>query len=303
MDCSYTSQGAKKCIVSCRNKQGIKPINNDKVVAMCRCTYPPKSQVERDGKCHWRVGVEKIVDAPSFSKDYVKNWFCTKETKLDQSGQKPLSIEHAVAISSRPPEHRIPPGLVCRSGANGYDRIVGGVSAIPHSWPWIVNMAFGQFMCGGTILDDETVVTAAHCCDGYQRRPRHVKGIIGDHNYHNMDLGEKTFLAVSVKVHPNYSRRTVVNDICIIKFSSMNLARRPIAAAACLPEQGYHPKPGTRCWTAGWGYTDQGKVADQLQEVDLKLIDDDRCKKSQNGAFLIPGSMFCAGYTHYFIPP
>lgn len=166
MDCSYTSQGAKKCIVSCRNKQGIKPINNDKVVAMCRCTYPPKSQVERDGKCHWRVGVEKIVDAPSFSKDYVKNWFCTKETKLDQSGQMPLSIEHAVAISSRPPEHRIPPGLVCRSGANGYDRIVGGVSAIPHSWPWIVNMAFGQFMCGGTILDDETVVTAAHCCDG-----------------------------------------------------------------------------------------------------------------------------------------
>ena len=75
----------------------------------------------------------------------------------------------------------------------------------------------------------------------------------------------------------------------------MNLSRRPIAAAACLPPPGYHPKAGTRCWTAGWGYTNQGKVADQLQEVDLKLIDDDRCKKSQNGAFLIPGSMFCAG--------
>jgi len=295
MDCSMTTGGTRKCVISCKNGQGIKPINNDKVVVICRCTFPPKSNAERDGKCHWRYGLDKIIDTPAFSRDYIKNWFCAKESKAGgTAGRETLGIEHAMAVSSRPPEHRIPPGLVCR-GDMGFDRIVGGVAAIPHSWPWIVNMAFGQFMCGGTILDDETVLTAAHCCDGYQRRPKQVKGIIGDHNYHHEDLGEKMFLAKEVIVHQDYSRRTVVHDICIVKFENMNLSRRPIAAAACLPTTGSHPKAGTRCWTAGWGYTSEGKVAEQLQEVDLKIIDDAKCRKTQNGAFLVPHAMFCAG--------
>lgn len=82
---------------------------------------------------------------------------------------------------------------------------------------------------------------------------------------------------------------------------------------------GEHPRPGTRCWTAGWGYTDKGKVADQLQEVDLKelvrikkqksliltkngfiltlkkIISDRECKTTENSAFLVSGAMFCAG--------
>jgi len=78
MDCSLTSTGVKKCVISCQNKQGLKPMNNDKVVSICRCTFPPKSHAERDGKCHWRVGIEKIIDSPAFPRDYVKNWFCTK---------------------------------------------------------------------------------------------------------------------------------------------------------------------------------------------------------------------------------
>jgi len=75
----------------------------------------------------------------------------------------------------------------------------------------------------------------------------------------------------------------------------MQLQRRPIAAPACLPDIGEHPRPGTRCWTAGWGYTDKGKVADQLQEVDLKIISDRECKTTENSAFLVSGAMFCAG--------
>lgn len=268
-------------------------MNNDKVVAVCKCTFPFKSSAERDGKCHWRVGVDKIIDSPNFPKDYVKNWYCVNASKKE-TNSRPLGITHATANSSSPPEHRIPPGLVCRS-AGSIDRIVGGVAALPNSWPWIVNMQFGKFLCGGTILDDETVVTAAHCCDGYQRKPHQVKGTIGDHNFHAMDLGEATFHAKSVTVHPNYSRRTVVNDICIVKFSNMALSRRPIAAAVCLPPSAYHPPAGTKCWTAGWGYNDKGQVAEKLQEVDLDLINDDKCKRTENGAFLIPGSMFCAG--------
>ena len=49
----------------------------------------------------------------------------------------------------------------------GDPKIVGGTDAQPGSWPWHVlldNKAFqGPVWCGGSILDQYWVVTAAHC--------------------------------------------------------------------------------------------------------------------------------------------
>jgi len=52
-------------------------------------------------------------------------------------------------------------------------RIVGGNEAKPHSWPWMVFIQCSYVKaqdqetyereCGGTIISDNWVVTAAHC--------------------------------------------------------------------------------------------------------------------------------------------
>lgn len=128
------------------------------------------------------------------------------------------------------------------------------------------------------------------------KRARYVKGIIGDHSYNLIDVGEKTFTAISVHLHPEYSRRTIANDICIIKFPNMAISTRPTVARACLPASDWHPAENTRCWAAGWGVTSSGRAATDLQEVDLKIISDETCQTTANAGYLVKGSMFCAGW-------
>ncbi|KAA0202995.1 hypothetical protein HAZT_HAZT010844 [Hyalella azteca] len=47
------------------------------------------------------------------------------------------------------------------------DRISGGQEAWPHSYPWMVALFIDDaYFCGGSIIDDQWILTAAHCMDG-----------------------------------------------------------------------------------------------------------------------------------------
>lgn len=47
------------------------------------------------------------------------------------------------------------------------DRVVGGWEAIPHQYPWMAALFIDdQYFCGGSIIDETHILTAAHCTDG-----------------------------------------------------------------------------------------------------------------------------------------
>lgn len=48
---------------------------------------------------------------------------------------------------------------------NSTDRIVGGKFARPGDFPFAVGLVRGQLRCGGSIIDERHIVTAAHCVE------------------------------------------------------------------------------------------------------------------------------------------
>lgn len=101
------------------------------------------------------------------------------------------------------------------------NRIVGGSEVTPNVHPYQVGLLLGipnterYFLCGGSILNDRTILTAAHCTEGTDR----VQVILGAHNI--TSTTESTQQRINAnssqyRCHFAYNPWNLNNDICII---------------------------------------------------------------------------------------
>jgi hypothetical protein len=81
-------------------------------------------------------------------------------------------------------------------------RLIGGQTAIPHSWPWQVFVKIegkaGGYDCGGSIIGDRWIITAAHCVP-YRPVPSMSYVYAGIHKIHT---GQKQKLKVKRVIGP-----------------------------------------------------------------------------------------------------
>jgi len=69
---------------------------------------------------------------------------------------------------------------------NALIKIVGGNVVTPNSWPWQVALKYnGQLFCGGTLLDQNWVLTAAHC------EYNTAQVVLGEHNLYTSEGSEQ----------------------------------------------------------------------------------------------------------------
>jgi len=67
---------------------------------------------------------------------------------------------------SIPVEPRVNFDDTCRCGQKAASRIVGGVTTGVNEWPWQAALMYGsQQFCGGSLINDRYVLTAAHCTE------------------------------------------------------------------------------------------------------------------------------------------
>lgn len=182
------------------------------------------------------------------------------------------------------------PGVVFR-------RIVGGRKALKYEFPYQVallrrnfwNPAYRQF-CGGSIIDDRWILTAAHCVTG--ENVNFVRAVVGV-----TDLSESAGNAVQIEKaipHEGYNSWTVENDIALLKTkSSIRSSTKEFSNPICLPSPGQ--QFNGLVLITGFGTTSEGgSTSHQLLAAPLDLLSDDVCKSAYNWEFKAPG-MMCAG--------
>lgn len=177
--------------------------------------------------------------------------------------------------------------------------IVGGQPAAVGAWPWQAMVRSGPYLCGGSLVAQEWVVTAAHCLYDTENNPiaaSRISVILGEHNRAQSD-GMEQFLSVAeVFVHEEFSDWSNDNDIALLKLASpatINARVKPIAPLLS-PEQNDLATPGQLGVVTGWGSTGEGgSAAVILMEVAVPIVENEVCNRSYG---TITGNMVCAGY-------
>jgi len=178
------------------------------------------------------------------------------------------------------------------------DKIVNGVDADQTHWPWMARLFLKEnpgdnsgWACGGAIINNNWLITAAHCCEGISE----IDATFNDGDQSSFESGEFTETSQDIFNHPLYGDFSDGNgsnmDLCLVKFSSSLI--RTGTAAACVSTA--MPAHGKACWVAGWGtLSSGGSSPDLLQSVGVNILGHDYCAANSNNGALMPDDI-CAG--------
>ncbi|XP_034179310.1 venom protease [Osmia lignaria lignaria] len=214
----------------------------------------------------------------------------SKETGIDADASRIVWVAESTTFRTEKKPER-PRG--CGTSSNGRTRLVGGEPADPREWPWMVALLRKdqtQF-CGGVLVTDRHVLTAAHCVNRYERKDVRVR--LGEYDF---DTSEETraldFAVSETRVHQDFDPVSYENDIAIVKMHRPTVFDSYVWPV-CLPpiDQTFENKSAI---VTGWGTSYYGGPASTvLMEVEVPVWPQASCV--QSFVQRIPRTVMCAG--------
>ncbi|EDW96935.2 uncharacterized protein Dyak_GE24615 [Drosophila yakuba] len=159
-------------------------------------------------------------------------------------------------------------------------RVAGGTTATEGDWPWIASIqnVYSYHLCGGLILNEYWVLTAASCVAGL--RKSNLLVVTGTSDW--WDLYAAYYNVDQIHVHCNFDKPLYHNDIALLHLSSsieFNDVTKNITLAD-IDEL----EEGDKLTFAGWGSTEaMGTYGRYLQEASGTYLPVNECReKLQN---------------------
>lgn len=218
--------------------------------------------------------------------------------------QPPTPVTQPPEVANLPPDvsgHRnidlINP-INC--GPIAIDRIYGGNKTAPFEFPWMVLIAYNtktglRFRCGGTLINKNYVLTAAHCITGLTDTS--IAGVrLGEHDItKDIDCDTQAvddcapavqdYTVAEIIPHPLYNTIQLQNDIGLIRINGEANMESEAVRPICLPSTETLRREnlvGRNGVVAGWGATETGYASDDLLKVDLPVISIQDCQNRYN---------------------
>lgn len=195
-------------------------------------------------------------------------------------------------------------------------RIYGGENADIDEFPWLALLQYEnrklerKYSCGGSLINQRYVITAAHCVIGeVERKEGKLVGVrLGEYNTNTeidcvqedqeqicadppIDAGIESTLP-----HPQYDEASHAHDIALVRLSR-TIQYTDFVKPVCLPLTDFRASnEGEVNYVTGFGRTLKGSRSVIKQKLGIKVYDHERCReKYATKNAVITANQICAG--------
>ncbi|XP_065363671.1 serine protease 53-like [Calliphora vicina] len=185
-------------------------------------------------------------------------------------------------------------------------RIVGGQAISIQEAPWQVSVRlialeeqmYGSgHICGGSVISQRVVVTAAHCIANEQYTPIVYRTaseftlVMGTAYLTTTTYYTLQYDVLQIIVNANFDINTLVNDVALFLINGYIQWNWPTVTS--IPLNTVPVPSGTICTVSGWGSTGYSYISDTLMEATVPIVGYDTCNTNYGN---ISAGMLCAGY-------